>query len=164
MKGTPCQDTDLTVHRPNTFDFSIFTPNGKLRLPEGWTVGRKRSTVQLETNIRTLGQLYRTLSDLRNQLPSPVATAVENSSRLLERPTIDTRRRTSSSVLSMDDQLSPLSACGLQNAGILDPKMVLRNYPEFLFEPLVSLFLGCLSYPRIDKPHFMDTFRKGDKL
>ncbi|CAO3630212.1 unnamed protein product [Cunninghamella echinulata] len=50
-----------------------------ISLPNGWVVkSEQKSMIELETNIRTLGQLYRTLSDSKKQLPSPVAAAVEN--------------------------------------------------------------------------------------
>ncbi|KAI9030696.1 hypothetical protein CLU79DRAFT_831233 [Phycomyces nitens] len=135
------------------------------QLPVGWLLtGRRCSAMELETNIRTLGELYDTLTALRNQLPSPIAIDLENShlssffDHIPEKPDMVLTRNSSSSVCS------PPECSGLETPmyeKLVKYPMSLDNYPNSLFEPLVRLHINCTSYPRTDKDSFIEAHRMG---
>ncbi|KAI7856073.1 hypothetical protein BDC45DRAFT_504244 [Circinella umbellata] len=133
-------------------------------LPNGWTVGsRRRSLFELETNIRTLGELYRTLSDIRHQLPSPVATAMEQQ--------VTTHTCCNTTSRSGNEPIIPYSG----GAGEDTPASLisspgtfqyfaqqLSQYPPSVFDALVRLHLKCTSYLRIDKARFLESYYEGN--
>ncbi|KAI9497012.1 hypothetical protein BDB00DRAFT_806406 [Zychaea mexicana] len=134
-------------------------------LPNGWTIGsRRRSLLELETNIRTLGELYRTLSDIRNQLPSPVATAMEQQAKTTSTTTCcDTNAVGSEPMIPYgggageDTPASIISSPGTFQYFAQQ----LCQYPPSVFDDLVRLHLKCTSYLRIDKTRFLESYYQG---
>ena len=133
-------------------------------LPNGWTVGsRRRSLFELETNIRTLGELYRTLSDIRHQLPSPVATAMEQQ---VTSHTCCNTTNTSGSEPTIpysggageDTPVSIISSPGTFQYFAQQ----LSQYPPSVFDALVRLHLKCTSYLRMDKVRFLESYYEGN--
>ncbi|KAI8077719.1 uncharacterized protein BX664DRAFT_343325 [Halteromyces radiatus] len=123
----------------------------EVNLPEGWVVKeRKRSLVEVETNIRTLGQLFRTLTDLKKQLPSPVAAAVENNNTisLLGQP-VKANNHDSGDLIPVTPIDQPSSA-----------QHILSKYPASIFDRLIELHLCCCTSWR-DPDQFMMTYRQG---
>lgn len=144
-------------------------------LPKGWkTVGnsRRRSLLEVETNIRTLGELYRALSDIRNQLPSPVATAMEEAHAAANRPVMLARGSSNNTATPttpgggydpwnhINSETTPASL--LHSPGTFNQfAQQLSQYPASVFDALVRLHLNCTSYRRIDKDRFLEQYRQG---
>lgn len=141
-------------------------------LPKGWTVvnsttaNRRKSLFELETNIRTLGELYRTLSDLRHQLPSPVAAAMEEQQQQQQPPPgtetsrKDDRRRSSILRLERNDTDTPSSTIGTPGTFRYFAQQ-LCGYPSSVFDALIRLHLECTTYLRIDRAQFVDDYYQG---
>ncbi|KAI9311282.1 hypothetical protein BX666DRAFT_1999873 [Dichotomocladium elegans] len=129
-------------------------------LPEGWKVdSRRRSLLQVETNIQTLGELCRALSDIRNQLPSPVTAAVEET-MLLQRRRVSTAPATPVVANTMEGETTPISLLG--SPGTFDQfAQQLSQYPLPVFDALVRLHLDCTSYQRTNKPKFLQQYHQG---
>ncbi|KAI7875246.1 uncharacterized protein EV154DRAFT_569572 [Mucor mucedo] len=125
-----------------------------MSLPLGWKItGRKRSIFELETNIHTLGELYTTLVDLRNQV------APQESE---EQPPLTTRR---SSSFSASDTYGGLSRSS-SNFSMSTPSSneedniyynLITVYPEFIFELLLQLY----STDFCDKKNLVELFHLG---
>lgn len=144
-------------------------------LPKGWkTVGnsRRRSLLEVVTNIRTLGELYRALSDIRNQLPSPVATAMEEAHAAANRPVMLARGSSNNTATPttpgggydpwnhINSETTPASL--LHSPGTFNQfAQQLSQYPASVFDALVRLHLNCTSYRRIDKDRFLEQYRQG---
>ncbi|KAI7862146.1 hypothetical protein BDF14DRAFT_137666 [Spinellus fusiger] len=156
-----CNSADSTLYQSNETDMTEKDP----QLPSGWVLReRKQSAMELETNIRTLGELYQTLASLRGQLPSPIATAIESDSQLSycnplpSNPTLFLFRNPSS-ITSSEFSLSALDTPVHEK--LAKYPMTLDGYPSCIFTPLVQLYLGCVSYPRTDKDAFIESHRTG---
>ncbi|KAL0096254.1 hypothetical protein J3Q64DRAFT_1706939 [Phycomyces blakesleeanus] len=146
-------------------DIQSTSDGSQPQLPVGWLItGRRCSAMELETNIRTLGELYDTLTALRNQLPSPIAIDLENShlspffDNVPHKPDITLTRNSSSSLSSLP-QCSGLETPMYEK--LAKYPMTLDNYPSTIYEPLVRLHLNCTSYPRTDKDAFIEAHRTG---
>lgn len=146
-------------------------------LPKGWkTVGnsRRRSLLEVETNIRTLGELYRALSDIRNQLPSPVATAMEEAhAAATNRPAMLARGSSNNTATPttpgggydpwnhINGDTTPASL--LNSPGTFNQfAQQLSQYPASVFDALVRLHLNCTSYRRTNKDRFLEQYRQGE--
>lgn len=147
-------------------------------LPKGWkTVGnsRRRSLLEVETNIRTLGELYRALSDIRNQLPSPVATAMEeaHAAATANRPAMLARGSSNNTATPttpgggydpwnhINGDTTPSSL--LNSPGTFNQfAQQLSQYPASVFDALVRLHLNCTSYRRTNKDRFLEQYRQGE--
>ncbi|KAI9274495.1 hypothetical protein BDA99DRAFT_497684 [Phascolomyces articulosus] len=136
-------------------------------IPNGWTVGsRRRSLLELETNIRTLGELYRTLSDIRHQLPSPVATAMEQQATSTTTNLCCNTNNTQGNEPTIpyaggageDTPASIISSPGTFQYFAQQ----LSQYPPSVFDALVRLHLRCTSYLRIDKARFLESYYQGN--
>ncbi|ORX47055.1 hypothetical protein DM01DRAFT_1339355 [Hesseltinella vesiculosa] len=131
-------------------------------LPEGWVMKeRKRSLVEVETNIRTLGQLYRTLSDMKKQLPSPVVADAEQPATP---PFLAKKRNSSMGWLPV----TPVSKRSFSKLGGGNPRVwhdhpSLAPYPYELFDRLVRLHLSCTSSSPTwrDPAQFLQMFHQG---
>ncbi|KAI8063193.1 hypothetical protein BC940DRAFT_336045 [Gongronella butleri] len=152
---------------------------GDYALPEGWVMKeRKRSLVEVETNIRTLGQLYRTLSDLKKQLPSPVVADAEGGGNGgavpaggglpgQEPPFVFKKRNSSMGWLPV----TPVSKRSLRQTlpTVMDADRpwhahpALAGYPMELFERLVQLHVHCTSAMPTwrDPGQFLAAFQQG---
>ncbi|GAA5806743.1 hypothetical protein MFLAVUS_000091 [Mucor flavus] len=123
-------------------------------LPFGWKItGRKRSIFELETNIHTLGELYTTLVELRNQLPP----------QQQEEPQLTTR---TSSSFSSSDIYGTLSRTSSSNFSMSSPSSndedstyynLLSVYPEFIFESLLQLYASSCCH----KKNLVESYRMG---
>ncbi|CAO3645472.1 unnamed protein product [Mucor hiemalis] len=142
------------------FDSLVFsTPEEEktpVYLPCGWTIaGRKRSIFEMETNIHTLGELYSTLIELKNQLP-PEELEKNEEDQALDPSALLSRRsssfamsdnltelssRRSSSNFSLSSSSSPLNENDLYLA-------LTSTYPSFIFDSLIDLGISscCCSY------------------
>lgn len=130
-----------------------------ISLPFGWKItGRKRSIFEVETNIHTLGELYTTLVDLRNQLPAQLQQQQPEEPPLARRSSsfscsefYGTLSRSSSSHFSISSPLSLEEDSLYYN--------LLAVYPDFIFESLLELFLECCSCSQ--KRNLIDLHRVG---
>lgn len=137
---SPQDENNLHQQPDYQFDeyiFPVVPEQESLSLPFGWKIaGRKRSIFELETNIHTLGELYSTLLDLRNQL-SPQEQE--------ELPSLTTRRSSSISASDIYGALSRSSS----NFSMASPSSneedntyynLISIYPDFIFDSLLQLY------------------------
>lgn len=142
------------------FDKLVFpTPEEEkapMYLPGGWTItGRKRSIFEMETNIHTLGELYSTLIELKNQLPPEELQKNEETQDSISSSFLSRR----SSSFTMSDNLTELSSRRSSSTFSLSSSSspsgeddlylsLTSTYPSFIFESLTELSVSscCCSY------------------
>lgn len=137
----------------DTYIFPVAPEQESMSLPFGWKIaGRKRSIFELETNIHTLGELYTTLVDLKNQ----VAPQEE------EQPPLTTRRSSSFSVSDAYGALSRSSSnFSMSTPSSNEEDSIYYNlitvYPDFIFDLLLQLY----STDCCDKKSLIESFQQG---